>query len=195
MVLAIAYSPIGNQLASASAEGIFLWDLNTGESQALPSDEASAVVALAYSKDGERLLCGNEDGEVALWDLNTKTILETQTASATPVRTVAFLGDRIVAAGDDGTIRIWSDGNLQQEWLGHGKPVLTLAVDKDARQMVSGDAAGMIRVWAVATGETVHVFQGDSQAVHSLSYVDASRQTVSGGADGTIRLWQLPFSD
>jgi WD40 repeat protein len=108
---------------------------------------------------------------------------------------VAFISDRIVAAGDAGVVRIWNDGTLQHEYLNGSKPVLALAVSPDRKQILSGDSDGEIGVWSVATGRTLHVLQGHAGGVNTLAFTQHGRQAVSGGADGVVRLWQLPFSD
>ena len=184
------------QLASAAADdGVLLWNTRTGESEALVPLAPQMLTALAYSANGQQLITGSEEGLVVIWDLRTRKELRTHRASDAPVRTVSFLGDRAVAAGDDGIIRVWKGEQLEHEWLGVQEPVLALAASPDGKQVLSGDAEGTIRVWSVATGRTIHVLRGHKATVQSIALTSNGRQAVSGGADGVVRLWQLPFSD
>ena len=195
MITAIAYSPAGTQLASAATDGIFLWNMTTGVAEGMTPAEPQMLCALAYSANGQQLVTGCEEGQVVVWDVRTRAPLITHNASATAVRAVAFLKERVVAAGDDGVIRVWKAGALEHEWKGHSQAVLALAVSPDGRLLLSGDAEGNIRVWSVATGQTIHVLSGHQQAVQAVAFTGNGRQAVSGGADGVVRLWQLPFSD
>lgn len=196
MIMALAWSPDGMQLASAAADdGVLLWNTRTGESEALVPLAPQMLTALAYSANGQQLITGSEEGLVVIWDLRTRKELRTHRASDAPVRTVSFLGDRAVAAGDDGIIRVWKGEQLEHEWLGVQEPVLALAASPDGKQVLSGDAEGTIRVWSVATGRTIHVLRGHKATVQSIALTSNGRQAVSGGADGVVRLWQLPFSD
>lgn len=195
MVQSLAWSPDRTRLASAGADGVFLWDVATGASHVLPGTERQSVYALAFSGTDERLVTGSTDGQVVLWDLRSQTPLQTHDAGPATVRAVGFLSDRIVSAGDDGVIRIWNEGALQHEYLNRGKPVLALAVSSDHQLLLTGDNDGEIRVWSVTAGRPLHVLSGHTGAVNSVSFTQQDRQAVSGGADGVVKLWQLPFSD
>jgi WD40 repeat protein len=199
MINALAFCPDRKHLASASADGVFLWDLSTGSSQNLFSDVPQFIYAVAFSADGRQLVTGSDEGQVVVWDVASRTSIHTFEAGPSAVRAVGFLGERTVAAGDDGAIRIWiadwNAGSLEQEWLGHETAVLAIAIAPDGRQVVSGAADGDLRVWSVATGQTVQVFHGHRSPVQAVAYVGKGRQAVTGGADGTVCLWQLPFSE
>lgn len=195
MVQALAYSPDGKQLASSGADGVHLWNLANGESEVLALDEPETVLALAYSADGKRLVTGSDEGHAVLWGLHLRAPSKEFKTGPSAVRAVAFLSERSITAGDDGVLRIWKDGALEHEWLGHEKPVLAIAVSPDGRQVLSGDADGAIRVWSVSSGRTTQVLLGHKRAVNSVAFTGNGRQAISGGADGVVRLWQLPFSD
>ncbi len=193
MVTALAYSPDGHYLASAAADGIYLWNRKTGESHLMSHPDVTATFALAYSTDGRSLLSGNDAGQVVLWDTTSRTKSHSYIAGHQPIRAVAFLPDWIVAAGDDHLIHCWSRTTFEtRELLGHRQEILALAASPDG-QLLSGDAEGTIRVWSVASGQTTHSLTGHKRAVPALAMTGNGRQVVSGSADGTVRLWQLPF--
>jgi serine/threonine protein kinase len=195
MINALAYSPTDKQLASAGADGVFLWNTSTGDSQLLGADNPEFIYALAYSANGQHLVTGNDEGLVVVWDIRKRVRLKTYNTGPSPVRAVAFLSERVVSAGDDGTLRIWNAGALQHEWLGHTAAVQALAVSPNSRQVLSGDAEGNLRLWSVATGKTVQNWTGHKETVNAIAFLSNGRQAVSGGADGAVSLWQLPFSD
>ena len=66
LVVALAYSPDGRTLASASADGTArLWDLATGKLTATLQSPAARAYCVAFSPDGKTLAVGY--GGPAAW--------------------------------------------------------------------------------------------------------------------------------
>ncbi len=80
-------------------------------------------------------------------------------------------------------------GPLIRTMVGHGDWVDGVALTSDNRAL-SASWDGTVRVWDVATGETLGILQGHADRVHSVSITPDGR-AVSAGRDGTIRLWNL----
>jgi hypothetical protein len=70
---------------------------------------ASLVHSVAFSLDGKTLASGSYDGTVRLWDVASRTALETLQGHTDVVQSVAFSPDgRTLASGSsDGTVRLW----------------------------------------------------------------------------------------
>jgi WD40 repeat protein len=67
-VLAVAWSPDGRRLASASSDQtVRLWDAATGQPLATLTGHTSYVLAVAWSPDGRRLASASSDMTVRLW--------------------------------------------------------------------------------------------------------------------------------
>lgn len=80
-------------------------------------------------------------------------------------------------------------GPLIRTMVGHGDWVDGVALTHDNRAL-SASWDGTLRVWDVATGETLAILQGHNDRVHSVALTPDGR-AVSAGRDGTIRLWNL----
>jgi WD40 repeat protein/serine/threonine protein kinase len=66
-VTQLSFSPEGQRLATASADGtVRLWDLKSGESRALKGHEGP-VVQVAFTRDGQHVLSAGLDGTVRAW--------------------------------------------------------------------------------------------------------------------------------
>ncbi|HUY33845.1 MAG TPA: WD40 repeat domain-containing protein [Pirellulales bacterium] len=72
--LVVAFSPDGARLATSTGGEVKLWEVRTGQEiltlslSPLSDTERPAVVALAWSSDGERLRAALRDGSVVEWD-------------------------------------------------------------------------------------------------------------------------------
>lgn len=194
IIQAMAFSPTGDTLASAGADGVFLWDLAADHGHHCGTSAQGGMFAIAFSPDGKQLATGDDKGQVILWNIQLKKNQHTLTSGTSIVRAVAWNASTIVAAGDDGMIRLWRESELKPRQLaGIGRPILALAMSPDGQRLITGDIDGAIRVWSIPSGQTTAVLRGHQGAVNAIAFIAAGRQAVSGGADGTVRLWQLPF--
>jgi WD40 repeat protein len=69
---ALACSPDGKYLATASGAVIFLHEPATGKVVRELRGHLDSVQALAFSADGQKLLSGSDDGTALIWDLRGK---------------------------------------------------------------------------------------------------------------------------
>ncbi len=176
-IRAVAFSPDGRWLATASDDHTAqIWD--TGDGQQLttfPHD--SAVVGVAFSPDGYRLATASDDHTARIWDTTNGKQLTTLTHDK-PVRGVAFSpdGHRLATASDDKTARVWDATNGQQlasvthddsvqaspveeralwrsqlAWVTHKGWVQGVAFSSDGSRLATAGDDMTARIWAVAT--------------------------------------------
>jgi WD40 repeat protein/CHAT domain-containing protein/tetratricopeptide (TPR) repeat protein len=110
--LAIAFSPDGREIAFGTSWGlVFLWDANDGtlrEARTAKTTHAQ-VTAVAFTRDGAKLLVGTDDGALELRDratLGLSLIFQDQRAGVVSAA-VSPDGRRVISSGTDATIRIF----------------------------------------------------------------------------------------
>ena len=113
-ILAVAWSPDGNSIATAQDDGsIVLWDLDTGEASTTLSGHEGAVNDLVWNEDG-RLASAGDDQTIIIW--NGEPFEKVKTLSGfheSRVTTIAWGPDGELASADGtGRIAIW---DVEQE--------------------------------------------------------------------------------
>jgi serine/threonine protein kinase/WD40 repeat protein len=109
---ALAISPDGQQLASGSGfedPAIRIWDTATGRPLFRLEGHTGWVSALAFSKDGRRLISAAGDQSIRIWDARTWTEIQVLRGHEEDIYSIAFSdqAQRIASAGRDGAIMLW----------------------------------------------------------------------------------------
>ncbi|KAJ7938632.1 WD40-repeat-containing domain protein [Mycena leptocephala] len=75
---------------------------------------------------------------------------------------------------------------------GHHDKVHSVSFSPDDRQIVSGSADKMVRVWVARTGSlAAGPFKGHRNSVNCVSFSPDGGRIVSGSADRTLRVWDV----
>ena len=95
-------------MASASYDGVRLWDAVTGAPLQTLEGHSGWVYLVAFSPDGKLVALGSGDKTVRLWDAVMGAPLQTLEGHSGWVGSVAFSPDgKLVASGSgDGTVRL-----------------------------------------------------------------------------------------
>ncbi len=191
---AVAFSPDGKVLASASNDGtVRLWDAAAGLEHQVLRGHGDRALAVAFAPDGATVASGSRDRDVRLWDAATGTLRATLRGHTADVAALAFAPDgrTLASASHDGTVRLWDVVAQQPRAIlrGHRAGAFCLAFAPDGRVLAAGGGDRTVRMWDARTGAAVAVLQGHGDAVGALGFSPDSRTLASGGDDRTVRLW------
>jgi WD40 repeat protein len=197
--VAVAFSPDGAQLASASAEGsVRLWDTATGDPVGEPlTFHDGFVVGLAFSPGGTQLASASVDGTVRLWDTATgDPVGEPLTFhdGEVPEALLSPDGNRLVFADDDGTLRFWdpTTGDSVGEPLTiHNDDVEHAAFSPDGTRLAIADVDGTVRLWDTTTGEPVGepLMFADDEVMEWVGFTSDGTRLAFATGEGTVQLW------
>ena len=197
-VTAVAFSPDGSRLATASLDQtVKIWSTSTWTLQQTLTGHFNGVTSVAFSPDGQKIVSGSVDGTVKIWNWSSGACLVTILAHALPVTATVFTPDgaRVISGSDDRTVRIWlaTDGSAVLTLGGQRDFVGAVAFSPDGVLCAATGGDGTIQVRNAANGSLVSTIPGNTNYVSSLAFSPDSAMLASGGGplDPTIKLWRI----
>ncbi|WP_199299220.1 NB-ARC domain-containing protein [Trichocoleus desertorum] len=193
-ILALAFSPDGNLLATGEIDGILrLWHVPTGRQILTWKGHSSWVGSVAFSPDGTILASGNYDHTIRFWDVATKTRLRVLEGHTSWVQHILFSpdGQFLFSASNDQTVRIWqvSSGICLKVLEGHRDRVWRVALSPDGKLLASGSSDKTIRLWDALSGECLRVLEGHQNWVRFVEFYPSNDTLLSIGDYETVRRW------
>lgn len=162
-ITAIEFSPDGKLLATGDRSGgILLWDSARGGNAGTLAEHKDSITSLSWRGDSKLLASGSEDGQIIVWNVADGFPLATMSKAHTPkpapntygvipggVLGVQFTSDgRIVSAGRDSIIRIWSADGAAKGASSKDAALLTkVTASFDGKLAIAGDYRGQIALW------------------------------------------------
>lgn len=204
-VYAIAWSPDGKRIASASQDGtVHVWDAATGQRFFRYHGHRGSVNAVAWSPNGSYIASASSDTTVQVWDaLQTgegSASLYTYRGHSGNMRTLAWSADnaRIASGGDDKTVQVWNakDGSHHFSYVGHVNQIWSVAWSPDNTRIASASVDRTAQVWSaiqsqpnVTSQHALAIYKNHTNEVKSVAWSPDSMRVVSASNDRTVQVW------
>lgn len=183
-VTSVSFSPDGKQIVTTSLDKtVRVWDIAGAKEIASFKVERTVEVKdpkskdpkkpktiqqketgrefthAVFTSDGLKVVAGNLDGVVLIYDVNTKKELkELKAHDGVLALAISPDGSTFATGGYDGTIKLWSTGDGKQLKAikahadvakGEAVTVTSLSFSPSGQSLVSGGIDGVVRVWSV----------------------------------------------
>lgn len=176
----IQFSPDGKELAVATKDGIWLYDVQTGAEVALLTGHTGEVRTVSYSPKGKLIASAGVDETIRLWNPESGENVTILRGHDGLVSSIAFSADgkKLFSGSGDATVRLWSIEKEQQIW----------SADTPQTRMQTP----MVR--------DVFGFETPPGPFHTLAFQwvltvayspNGKTLASSGSSDGTIQLWDV----
>jgi WD40 repeat protein len=198
-------SPDGRRFLADAANGVELWDVETGNKRRFVEfpvsffDAQFQIHSKAFAPDGRRFIVGysrqafNGRHELLVSDLDGKTQLlgVNEPKEAAPCVALSAGGKWALSAGRD-CVRIWDvemPDTARQKIQRGG--VISMAFSPDGKQALLGAEFDTLVLVDIETGKEVRSFIGHGGGVSCVRFSPDGKRALSGGWDKTVRLWDV----
>jgi WD40 repeat protein len=212
---AVAYSPNGQQMASASEDDtVRLWQTNGGLLQRTfgsgvtgVSGTTGSLDAVAFSADGQTIAAAGYDGIIRLWRTSSGASVADLKGHSRYASELAFSpdGQWLASAGYDNTLRLWKIDLNERFFLWHtikAKPihvlvnvhsgwVCSIAFRPDGQQIASAGEDGTVKIWQTDQGKLLKTLQGHEGMVKAVAFSPTGRKVASSATDKTLKIWDI----
>jgi WD40 repeat protein len=164
---------------------------------------SDAVLSIAFSPDGKRVVTTSLDKTVKVWDLANGVELLSLGGHSGPAYAVTFSPDgrRLATASADNTAKVW-DSTTGEDLLtlrGHSDVVWSVAFSPDGQRIATASQDKTAKVWDSSSGKELLTLRGPAYSAYSINSVafspDGTRLATSGGEDNGADVWELASAE
>lgn len=148
-----------------------------------------------FSPDGARIVTGQEDGQVRVWELHSKRLLTTFESHRESIRTICYCprGAILLTASADGAAYVWKEnsGEVVTTLFGHEAGINGAAYSGDGRRIATILEHHKVRMWDAKTGLCISTFENNRLHVSRVKFLSDGRCLALVSSEDLIQLWDV----
>lgn len=196
-VLCCTWTPEGRRILTGAMSGEFtLWHGMTFNFEMLMQAHENAVRCMTYSKSGDWLISGDQDGALKVWQPNFNNV-HIVNAHRESVRDVSWSPSdaKFATCSDDGLVKVWSFATMQEEatFKGHGWDVKCCDWHPSLGLIASGSKDNLVKLWDPRMQKSLSTLHGFKNTVSKTKFQPTGSQQLlaSGSRDNSVRILDL----
>ena len=191
-VLAVAFSPNGQIIATTSGDGtIKLWN-QQGEELKTLQGHGGAISSVNFSPDGQTFVTAGVDKTAKIWNINGE-VIQTFQGHNTIIHDVTFSpnGQVIATASGDKAVKLWNyQGEELTSLLGHKESVYSVAFSPDGQTIATASGDRTVKLWNLE-GKEIHTLEGHNDIINSVVFSPDGQTLITASHDATTKIWNL----
>jgi F-box and WD-40 domain protein CDC4 len=162
---------------------------------------SASITTRDTSEEAGFLAVGSSGGGLSLWNLSSNVKVSDLIGHTETIRCLRLLKDgRLVSAGRDNTLRIWStnfessDKEAELTLDGHTDTIrdfATYQTSEGNERIISTSCDTTARVWDPSSGICLHVLSGHTSKLFVVTCSQDGKHAATGGMNGEIKVWDL----
>ncbi|MCC7377466.1 MAG: WD40 repeat domain-containing protein [Verrucomicrobiales bacterium] len=197
-VTALAFSPDGQVLLTATADGIHAWDTESGKERGEFIGHRRWIQRLRFESTGDRFVSASDDNTARVWSMATGELLREIRTPGSPILDADFTPDGLHLVTVDtfltNAVKIWELGSGN---LAGFLPMTNLAVQRclyaPSGHLVTVSGDRRVTRWNTVSGAKVRTYEGivgDTALIQDLWFPNETTLAATSN-DGRVYLWNL----